>query len=75
VPDEPPPRPRFNAYLTADQIEWINRMRGRYMSETGKNLTATAFLRALVVQAQAAPWSDLRATLDEHVRTGSQPPR
>lgn len=65
-------RSRFNAYLTADQIEWINKMRGRYMGETGKNMTTTAFLRALVSKAQRSPWKELRDLLDAEAESNGR---
>jgi hypothetical protein len=66
-----PKRSRFNAYLTAAQIEWINKMRGQYMGETGKNMTTTAFLRALVTHTQGLSWKEIRALLEERGQADS----
>jgi hypothetical protein len=50
----------------AEQIEWINKMRGKYIGKTGKNLTTTAFLRAVVSHSERMSWAELKATPDDY---------
>jgi hypothetical protein len=44
----------------AEQIEWINKMRGKYIGKRGKNLTTTAFLRAVVSHSERMSWAEQR---------------
>jgi hypothetical protein len=50
--------------LTAEQVAEINRARGKYLTETGRDVRVTQVLRAAIDQFLKLNWSEIRRFLE-----------
>jgi hypothetical protein len=55
---------RIQAYLSEEQIADVNRLRGKYLTESGKDVRVTQVLRAAIDQFLKLNWSEIRRLLD-----------
>lgn len=58
---------RFNAYLRPEQMQWINKTRGRYMGETGSNLGGTDLLRIALSELEKMDWARLQKVIGRYL--------
>lgn len=65
-PDGPRVRSRIQTYLSSEELTGINRLRGRYLTETGQDIRVTQVVRAALGHLAKADWKQVRALLDEH---------
>jgi hypothetical protein len=57
-------RDRIQAYLSAGEIQEINKLRGRFLTETGRDVRVTQVLRAAVDSFVKLNWTEVRRLLD-----------
>lgn len=62
-------RDRIQAYLSAEDMAQINRLRGQFLSETGKDVRITQVFRAAIKRFMALDWPEKRRCLEDESAT------
>ncbi len=57
---------RFGAYLSEDETRWLNETRGKFLLKFGLDISATAIIRAGILQLRELDEAKLLKLLERH---------
>jgi hypothetical protein len=67
-------RHRFGVYLSPQQVDWLKKTRGRFLTELGTDVGTTDLIRAAIDRFRGLDWSELKRAVGEQIQFDFEPP-